>query len=70
MVGAKRAGVSCHALRHTFATEATARGVRMETLSLTMGHESVTTTQVYQDMVRLQEENPAELLDGLLDGVV
>ncbi len=69
-VGAKRAGVSCHALRHTFATQVTAADGRLEVLSLTMGHSSVTTTQVYQDMVSLMEENPAELVDDLLEGVI
>lgn len=68
-IGAKRPGVSCHALRHTFATQATDKGARLETLSHTMGHQGVETTQVYQDRVMLMKENPASLLDGWLEGV-
>jgi len=67
-VGAKKAGVSCHALRHSYATLALAAGGSLLAISGSLGHASVTTTQVYAKIVDKARYNPAKLLVGLLDG--
>ena len=63
----KRPLVSCHALRHSFATLARAAGAKLGAISKALGHASVTTTQIYADIVDKQRENPANFLVGLLD---
>jgi site-specific recombinase XerD len=68
-LGLKRDGVSCHALRHSFATLSHAAGARLNALSREMGHASVTTTQVYADIVDAAAENPALFLMGALESV-
>jgi site-specific recombinase XerD len=65
-IGAKKAGVSCHALRHTFATQSLAAGASLLAISGAMGHSSVTTTQVYAKIVDKARNNPAKFLVGLL----
>jgi len=65
-LGLKRAGVSCHSLRHSFATLSRAAGARLDALARAMGHASVTTTQVYADIVDAAAENPARFLVGAL----
>lgn len=66
MVGAKKAGISCHSLRHSFATLALAAGGSLLAISGALGHSSVTTTQVYTKIVDKARHNPAKLLVGLL----
>jgi site-specific recombinase XerD len=65
-LGLKREGVSCHALRHSFATLSRAAGARLDAISRALGHSSVTTTQVYADIVDRAAENPARFLVGAL----
>ena len=65
-LGLKREGVSCHALRHSFATLSRAAGARLDAIARAMGHASVTTTQVYADIVDAAAENPARFLVGAL----
>lgn len=65
-IGAKKAGVSCHALRHTYATQTLAAGASLLAISGSMGHSSVTTTQVYAQIVDKARNNPAKFLVGLL----
>ena len=67
VLGLKREGVSCHALRHSFATLSRAAGARLDAIARAMGHASVTTTQVYADIVDAAAENPARFLVGALD---
>jgi site-specific recombinase XerD len=66
-VGAKREGISCHALRHSFATLSLAAGGSLLAISGALGHASVTTTQVYAKIVDKAKHNPAKLLGGLLE---
>jgi len=66
-VGAKREGISCHALRHSFATLSLAAGGSLLAISGALGHASVTTTQVYAKIVDKARHNPAKLLGGLLE---
>lgn len=63
----KRQGVSCHSLRHSFATLARSAGAKLDAISLALGHSSVTTTQIYADIVDKERENPANFLVALLE---
>ncbi len=63
----KGEGVSCHSLRHSFATHANARGAEIDYISKEMGHASVATTEVYRHLVEREKNNPAKMLTGLLD---
>jgi site-specific recombinase XerD len=65
-IGAKRPGVSCHALRHTYATQSLAAGASLLAISGSLGHSSVTTTQVYAQIVEKGRSNPAKFLIGVL----
>jgi len=66
-IGAKKDGISCHALRHSFATHSLANGAELLAISGALGHASVTTTQVYARIVDKAKKNPAKYLTGLLD---
>lgn len=68
-LGLKAEGVSCHALRHTFATLSKAAGADLLAISNALGHSSVTTTQVYADIVDKAANNPTRFLVGALKGV-
>ena len=65
-LGLKQQGVSCHALRHSFATLSRAAGARLDAIAQALGHSSVTTTQIYADIVDAAAENPARFLVGAL----
>jgi site-specific recombinase XerD len=66
-VGAQRPGISCHALRHSYATLSLAAGAPLLAISGALGHASVTTTQVYAKIVDKAKHNPAKWLVGLLE---
>ena len=68
-LGLKREGVSCHSLRHTFATQARAAGARLDAIAGALGHSSIDTTRVYAAIVDRGRENPAAFLVGALQGI-
>ena len=68
-LGLKREGVSCHALRHTYATQARAAGAKLDAISRALGHSSIDTTMIYSRIVDARSENPAAFLVGALQGV-
>ena len=59
----KRAGVSCHALRHTHGTLAVAGGAKVEQLREAMGHSHIETTGIYVRAVERAKHNPANFID-------
>ncbi|HVF10611.1 MAG TPA: tyrosine-type recombinase/integrase [Abditibacteriaceae bacterium] len=58
----KKAGVSCHALRHTFGTLAVSGGAKVEHLRDAMGHSKLETTGLYVKAVERQKNNPANFI--------
>lgn len=64
--GLKADGISCHSLRHSFATWSLAGGAKLTAISGAMGHSSIETTQVYAKIVDRIQENPARYLDALM----
>ena len=59
----KKAGVNCHALRHTFGTLSVAGGAKIEHLRDAMGHAHIDTTSIYVRAVEKQKHNPANFID-------
>jgi len=68
-LGLKAEGVSCHSLRHSFATWSLAGGAKLLSISQALGHSSVETTQVYAKIVDRVQENPALYLGRMLGAV-
>lgn len=64
----KAPGKSGHALRHSFATNSLLRGANLYAISKMLGHASITTTQVYADLVITIQNNPASFLVDALKG--
>lgn len=64
--GLKAAGISCHSLRHSFATWSLAGGAKLQAISGALGHSSIETTQVYAKLVDRLTDNPARYLAALL----
>lgn len=68
--GVKRPKVSCHALRHSFATHALSNGARLIDISNALGHCNVIMTQRYAHVVDREKNNPSNALGGLFGGNV
>jgi len=64
--GLKDAGISCHSLRHSFATWSLAAGGELLAISAKLGHSSIDTTRVYAKIVDEMQHNPTLKLEGLL----
>ena len=63
--GLKKAGISCHALRHSAATLSLANGATLEAIRDMLGHSSKTTTEIYAKVLDRERSNPAKFLDCL-----
>jgi len=64
--GLKEVGISCHSLRHSFATWSLAGGAKLLSISQALGHSSIETTQVYAKLVDRIQENPTKYLEELM----
>lgn len=64
-IGAKRPGISCHALRHTFGTLAHQHGASLEAIRDALGHSSVQTTEIYAKIADARKHNAAQGLQQL-----
>lgn len=61
--GLKREGVSCHSLRHSFATWSVMAGASVPAISAALGHASIETTGVYARVADAMQQNPAAYLE-------
>ena len=55
--------ISFHSSRHTFATRALQKGMRIEYVSKLMGHNSIRTTQIYAKIVNADLDKAMEIFD-------
>lgn len=55
--------ISFHTSRHTFATRALRKGMRIEYVSKLMGHSSIKTTQIYSKIVNSELDNAMDIFD-------
>lgn len=62
----KEEGVSCHSLRHSFATWSLMGGAKLLSISAALGHSSIETTQTYAKVVDRVRENPTVFLERLM----
>jgi len=60
--GNKREGVSCHGLRHTFATLALHNGAKIEYVREEMGHSLLDTTMVYVRLLSKRQNSAANFI--------
>jgi len=60
-----RKGVSFHSLRHAFATHLLEGGTNIRVIQALLGHQSLTTTQVYTHVARTYVNATQSPLDGL-----
>ena len=54
-----------HCARHTFATTLLTMGVDLYTTSKLLGHQNITTTQVYAEIVNRKKVEAVSLLDQI-----
>lgn len=65
-VGVTQPGVSCQALRATYAALTLAAGADLRAVAVSLGHASTATTESYAVDAKLVKDNPARYLSGLL----
>ena len=56
-----------HMSRHTFATMAITLGADLYTVSKLLGHQDISVTQVYADIINEKKDNAVDLANGLFD---
>ena len=65
-VGVTAPGMSCQALRRTYAALTLAAGADLRQVAASLGHASTATTQAYGEDAALVKDNPTRYLAGLL----
>ena len=65
-VGVTTPGVSCQALRRTYAVLTLTAGADLRAVAVSLGHASTATTQAYAADAEVVQENPARFLAGVL----
>ena len=63
-------GVTCHTLRHSYATHALDAGVNLKQLSLYMGHADISTTAIYLHLSTLNEARAMAAIEAFSAPVV
>lgn len=66
-VGAKKEGISCHSLRHSFATWAAYFGADLRSIQRELGHSDINTTMKYAKVVDAIKANPSRYLTFMDD---
>ncbi len=65
-----KAGISCHALRHSYATHMLEEGVSLRQLQSYLGHNDIKTTLVYLHLTHVSEIRAQEALSRLYSQVI
>jgi len=74
LAAARAAGVAkpvtCHILRHSFATHLAAAGVPLHQLQSYLGHAHIETTMVYTHLTPINHDQAIDLIDGLIEPIL
>lgn len=66
----KKEGITCHALRHSYATHMLEEGVSVRQLQAYLGHSQITATIVYLHLTEVSESRASEALRQLFGDVL
>ena len=62
--------VTCHILRHSFATHLAAAGVPLHQIQSYLGHAHIETTMVYTHLTPINHEQAIKLIDALIEPIL